>query len=181
MPINTQLVLLQCTASYPIEKYEEMDLRVIQTYIEKFPQAVTGLSDHTLDNNTAIASIAMGASIIEKHFTLDRKSGGPDDSFSLEPPELRALCQGVKTAWLALGKVDYGSKSSEQGNLKFRRSLYFVCDLKAGEIIENKHVRSVRPGYGLAPKYLYQILGKRVACDVDRNTAVEWRHVIHKE
>jgi N-acetylneuraminate synthase len=96
---------------------------------------VTGLSDHTLDNATAIASIALGVSIIEKHFTLSRKGGGPDDSFSLEPGEFSALCRGARTAWEAMGQVDYGRKSSEQGNVKFRRSLYFVKELKAGDRI----------------------------------------------
>jgi N-acetylneuraminate synthase len=133
---------------------------------------VTGLSDHTLDNTTAIASVVLGASIIEKHFTLDRNGGGPDDSFSLEPAELAALCQGAKTAWQALGCVDYGRKSSEQGNVKFRRSLYFVRDMKAGEVITPTHVRSVRPGFGLPPKWLDSILEQRVTRDVSANTPV---------
>jgi N-acetylneuraminate synthase len=96
---------------------------------------VTGLSDHTLDNTTAIASVTLGANIIEKHLSLDRKGGGPDDSFSLEPLELAALCHGAKTAWSSLGQVYYGRKSSEQGKVKFRRSLYFVKDLEVGEVI----------------------------------------------
>ena len=108
----------------------------------------------------------MGASIIEKHFTLHRNGGGPDDSFSLEPHELAELCKGSKTAWSALGKVDYGQKSSEKGNIKFRRSLYFVADLKAGAIIHEQHVKSVRPGLGLKPNRLYDIIGKRVNRDV---------------
>jgi N-acetylneuraminate synthase len=125
-----------------------------------------------LDNTTAITSVAMGASIIEKHFTLDRSGGGPDDSFSLEPADLAALCQGAKTAWQALGRVDYGRKSSEQGNVKFRRSLYFVRDLKAGDLITADSVRSVRPGFGLPPKYLNTIIGKRLHTDVQRNSPV---------
>ena len=96
---------------------------------------MTGLSDHTLDNTTAIASVVLGASLIEKHFTLDRNGGGPDDSFSLEPTDLVALCRDSKTAWKALGQIDYGRKSSEQGNAQFRRSLYFVKDMQAGEVI----------------------------------------------
>jgi N-acetylneuraminate synthase len=138
--------------------------------IQRFGLTV-GLSDHTLDNTTAITSVAMGASIIEKHFTLDRKGGGPDDSFSLEPAELLALCKDSKTAWAELGRVDYSRKSSEQGNVKFRRSLYFVKNLKAGDVITADAVRSVRPGFGLAPKYLNQIIGKRVVKDVETNTA----------
>jgi len=133
---------------------------------------VTGLSDHTLDNTTAITSVAMGASIIEKHFTLNRSGGGPDDSFSLEPDELAAVCKDSKTAWAALGKVDYGCKSSEQGNVKFRRSLYFVKDLKAGDVITADAVRSVRPGFGLSPKYLESIVGLRVLKSVEMNSPV---------
>src|SRR5690606_12962740 len=122
--------------------------------------------DHTLDNTTAIASVALGASIIEKHFTLDRSGGGPDDSFSLEPPEMAALCTGARTAWEALGRVDYGRKSSEQGNVQFRRSLYFVKDLKAGDVITPDAVRSVRPGFGLAPKHLNLVIGRRAVRSV---------------
>src|SRR5690606_15581443 len=128
--------------------------------------------DHTLDNTTAIASVALGASIIEKHFTLDRSGGGPDDSFSLEPAEMAALCSGARTAWQALGKVDYGRKSSEQGNVKFRRSLYFVKDLKAGEVITADAVRSVRPGFGLAPKHLEAVIGRKVGQNTPAFTAV---------
>jgi N-acetylneuraminate synthase len=133
---------------------------------------VTGLSDHTLDNTTAIASVVLGASIIEKHFTLDRNGGGPDDSFSLEPADLAALCRDSKTAWKALGKVDYGRKSSEQGNVQFRRSLYFVKDMKAGDVITEDCIRSVRPGYGLAPKYFGKIVGESVKCDIIANSPV---------
>ena len=148
-----------CVSGYPAPP-EDHNLRTIPDMIERFG-LVTGLSDHTLDNTTAIASVVMGATIIEKHFTLDRSSGGPDDSFSLEPAELAAL-----------GKVDYGRKSSEQGNVKFRRSLYFVKDLKAGDVITADAVRSVRPGFGVAPKYLESIIGKRIQIDVNANHAV---------
>jgi len=132
------------------------------------------LSDHTIDNTTAIASVALGACIIEKHVTLDRNGGGPDDSFSLEPDELKALCDGAKTAWSALGQVDYGRKSSELSNVKFRRSLYFVKDMQAGEVITEEHVRSVRPGYGLAPKELESILGRRTVQEVKKGVAVSF-------
>jgi len=127
---------------------------------------VTDLSDYTIDNTTAITSVALGASIIEKHVTLDRNGGGPDDSFSLEPEELNQLCLGVNTAWESLGKIDYGRKSSEKGNIKFRRSLYFVKDIKEGEVITSEHVKSIRPGYGLAPKYLESIIGLSVKKDI---------------
>jgi len=139
--------------------------------IERFG-LVTGLSDHTLDNTTAIASVVLGASIIEKHFTLDRNGGGPDDSFSLEPADLTALCRDSKTAWKALGQVDYGRKSSEQGNAQFRRSLYFVKDMKSGDVITEECVRSVRPGYGLAPKHYSEVVGRAVNQTVFRNTPV---------
>ena len=132
--------------------------------IEKF-DLVTGLSDHTLDNTTAIASVALGASIIEKHLTLDRDGGGPDDSFSLEPVEMAALCRDTETAWSALGRVNYGRKSSEQGNVQFRRSLYFVKDMKAGEVITPECIRSVRPGYGLPPKYCDKVIGTKTTTD----------------
>lgn len=135
---------------------------------------VTGLSDHTLDNATAISSVAMGASIIEKHFTLDRKGGGPDDSFSLQTEELAALCKDSKTAWAALGKVDYGRKSSEEGSVKHRRSLYICRDIKAGEVLTHEFVRSVRPGFGLPPKYFEQILGRTAKHDIAHGTPLSW-------
>lgn len=145
-----ELAILHCVSGYPAPA-EDYNLRTIPDMMQRFG-LVTGLSDHTLDNTTAIASVVLGASIIEKHFTLDRNGGGPDDSFSLEPVELAALCRDSKTVWSALGKVDYGRKSSEQGNAKFRRSLYFVKDLKAGDVITPNAIRSVRPGFGVAPK-----------------------------
>lgn len=165
-----ELAILHCVSGYPAPA-EDYNLRTIPDMIDRFG-LVTGLSDHTLDNTTALASVALGACVIEKHFTLDRNGGGPDDSFSLEPLELKALCDGVKTAWSSLGSVDYGRKSSEQGNIRFRRSIYFIKNLKAGDVITNDCVRSVRPGFGLAPKYLSDILGKRVNQDIKINTAV---------
>jgi N-acetylneuraminate synthase len=165
-----ELAILHCVSGYPAPA-EDYNLRTIPDMIERFG-LVTGLSDHTLDNTTAITSVALGASIIEKHFTLDRSGGGPDDSFSLEPAEMAALCQGANTAWSALGKIDYGRKSSEQSNTQFRRSLYFVKDLKAGDTITADAVRSVRPGYGAAPKYLDQVIGQRVSSDTPANSPV---------
>ena len=170
-----ELAILHCVSGYPAPA-EDYNLRTIPDMIERFG-LITGLSDHTLDNTTAIASVVMGASIIEKHFTLNRNGGGPDDSFSLEPTELAELCRDSKTAWAALGKVDYGRKSSEQGNVKFRRSLYFVRDLKAGDVITADAVRSIRPGFGLAPKYLDEVLGATLKTDVDFGTAISWDHL----
>ncbi|WP_254277421.1 pseudaminic acid synthase [Halomonas sp. 3H] len=165
-----QLAILHCVSGYPAPP-EDYNLRTIPDMVERFG-LVTGLSDHTIDNTTAITSVALGASLIEKHFTLDRNGGGPDDSFSLEPAELAALCRDAKTAWQALGQVDYGRKSSEQGNVQFRRSLYFVKDLKAGDVITEDAVRSVRPGYGVAPKHLSKVIGSVTKQDIEANTAV---------
>ena len=167
-----ELAILHCVSGYPAPA-EDYNLRTMIDMQQRFG-LVTGLSDHTIDNTTAITSVALGASIIEKHVTLDRRGGGPDDSFSLEPAELKALCEGAKTAWQCLGKVDYGRKSSEQANVKFRRSLYFVKDIKAGEIITAEHIKSIRPGYGLAPKYLGQIVGKRINKNMSAGTKSSW-------
>lgn len=165
-----ELAILHCVSGYPAPA-EDYNLRTLADMSERF-NVLTGLSDHTLDNTTAIVSAALGASIIEKHFTLDRSGGGPDDSFSLEPAELAALCRDTKTAKAALGQVDYGRKSSEQGNVKFRRSLYFVKDMKAGDVITEDCIRSVRPGYGLVPKYFKELIGKKVAVDIKINSPV---------
>ncbi len=165
-----ELAILHCVSGYPAPA-KDYNLRTILDMIERFG-LVTGLSDHTIDNTTAITSVALGASIIEKHFTLNRNGGGPDDSFSLEPNEMAALCVGAKTAWEALGCVDYGRKSSEIGNAQFRRSLYFVRDLKAGDVVTAEDVRSVRPGFGLAPKFIDDVVGKKVIKDCSFGTAV---------
>jgi pseudaminic acid synthase len=167
-----ELALLHCVSGYPAAP-AEYGLRTLADMIERFG-VVTGLSDHTLDNTIAIASVALGASIIEKHFTLDRSGGGPDDSFSLHPDELAALCRDAKTAFSALGTVDYGLKSSERDNLKFRRSLYVTRDVRAGEAVTPDNVRSVRPGFGLPPKHLDAIMGARFATDVRANTPLRW-------
>ncbi len=164
------LAILHCVSGYPAPA-EEYNLKTIPDMISKF-DLITGLSDHTLDNTIAIGSVALGAAIIEKHFTLNRNAGGPDDSFSLEPDKMRELCRDVKKTWASLGRVDYGRKSSEKGNVKFRRSLYFTNDLKPGEIIRMKDIRSVRPGYGLPPKYFDKIVGKKVIKFVSKNSAV---------
>jgi N-acetylneuraminate synthase len=140
--------------------------------IERY-KLVTGLSDHTVENTTAIASVSLGASIIEKHFTLDRNRGGPDDGFSLEPDELFELCRATRIAWTALGKIDYSRKPSEEGTIKFRRSLYYTKSLEAGAILTLNDLRSVRPGYGLPPKNLYSLVGKQLAKDVRVNSPVK--------
>jgi N-acetylneuraminate synthase len=165
------LAILHCVSGYPAPA-EDYNLMTIPDMAKRFGVPV-GLSDHTLDNTTAIASVALGACIIEKHFTLDRSGGGPDDSFSLEPAELLELCTGARTAWSALGRVDYGRKASERGNIRFRRSLYFVKALRAGDIVTADSVRSVRPGYGAPPKMLDEIVGRRMKATVAENSRVD--------
>lgn len=167
-----QLAILHCVSGYPAPA-EDYNLKTISDMRQRFG-LVTGLSDHTLDNTTAIASVVMGASIIEKHFTLDRNGGSPDDSFSLEPEDLAALCRDSKTAWKALGEVNYGRKSSEQGNAQFRRSLYVVKEVAAGQPLTADAIRSVRPGYGIAPKHQDQVIGKRATRRLAYGEPLKW-------
>lgn len=167
-----ELAILHCVSGYPAPA-SDYNLRTILDMIQRYG-LVTGLSDHTVGTTTAIASVALGAAIIEKHVTLDRNGGGPDDSFSLEPAELAAFCRDSKIVWEALGKIDYDRKSSEQGNVQFRRSLYFVKDLQVGVVVTEDVVRSVRPGHGLAPKYFEIIIGRKLAKPVTLNTPVTW-------
>lgn len=171
-----ELAILHCVSGYPAPP-EDYNLRTIPDMIERF-SLVTGLSDHTLDNTTAIASIALGGSIIEKHFTLDRNGGGPDDSFSIEPEQMRMLCKGAKSAWQALGNVSYSKKSSESGSVRFRRSLYFTKDQSAGDVITADAIRSVRPGFGLPPKWLKKIIGKKLKQDVKFGSPVKLEKII---
>lgn len=166
-----ELAILHCVSGYPAPA-RDYNLRTLPDMMQRFG-VVTGLSDHTLDNTTAIASVALGACIIEKHFTLDRRGGGPDDSFSLEPAELAALCRDSRIVWEALGEVSYELKDSEKPNLQFRRSLYFVRDIQAGEVITADAVRSVRPGNGLPPKAFDQIVGRIAAKAIRANTPVQ--------
>jgi pseudaminic acid synthase len=167
----SDLVVLHCVSGYPSPAHD-YNLRTIGDMAHRFNVQV-GLSDHTLDNTVAITSVAFGATVIEKHFTLDRNGGGPDDSFSLEPAQFGQLCEAVKTAWSACGHVSYQLKPSEEANVKFRRSLYFVRDLAAGEMIGPDAFRAVRPGYGAPPKFGDLILGKRVKSAVKAKTPVQ--------
>ena len=167
-----ELVVLHCVSGYPAPA-ADYNLRTLPDMAARFGTLV-GLSDHTLDNTTAVASVVLGACVIEKHFTLDRNGGGADDSFSLEPDGLQALCRDSKTAWQALGRVHYGLKSSEQGNVQFRRSLYFVKDLQKGDAIDETCIRSVRPGFGIAPKHFDELIGKRLTRNVQANTKTDW-------
>lgn len=167
-----EIALLHCVSGYPAP-HSDYNLHTISDMKKNF-DCVVGLSDHTLSNVTAICSIPLGASLIEKHVTLNRNGGGPDDSFSLEPNDLKQLCDDSLVAWQSMGSVDYDKKESEQGNAKFRRSLYFVDDLESGEIIHSHHIKSVRPGYGESPKFFDYFLGKRVKKSVKRNTPVKF-------
>ena len=167
-----QLVVLHCVSGYPAPA-EDANLRTIPHLAEAF-DVVSGLSDHTHGIGVAVASIALGACVIEKHFTLRRADGGPDADFSLEPEELAALVQNCRLAWQALGRVNYDLKGSERGNMCFRRSLYVVCDIAAGEELTEANVRSIRPGYGLAPKLLPVILGRRARHPIQRGTPLSW-------
>ena len=171
-----ELAILQCVSGYPAMA-ADYNLRTIPDLIDRFG-LVTGLSDHTLENTTAITSVAMGASIIEKHVTLNRGGGGPDDSFSLEPAELAALCKDSKTAYASLGQVSYEQPQCEKGSLVFRRSLYVVETIQAGEIFTSQNVRSIRPGFGLPPKHLPAILGKRARREVLCGTPMSFDLVI---
>ena len=168
----TDLTLLKCTSSYPASP-EGTNLRTIPHMRELFGCAV-GLSDHTLGIGAAVASVALGAAVIEKHFTLSRAEGGVDAAFSLEPAEMAQLVRECRTAALALGAVSYERAEQEQKSLQFRRSLYIVEDMKAGDVFTEKNLRRIRPGMGLSPKYYDVLLGRCVKCDVKRGTPLSW-------
>lgn len=168
------LVLLKCTSSYPASP-SDSNVATIADMRTRFACEV-GLSDHTLGVGAAVASVAVGATVIEKHFTLARADGGVDSAFSLEPDELRALVVETERAWQALGAVRYGVSQAEKGSLVFRRSLYVVEDMGAGEVLTRKNLRAIRPGSGLSPKYLEQLLGRKVRRAVKRGTpaSLDW-------
>ncbi len=167
-----EIVLLHCISGYPTPA-EEANLRTLPDLAERF-DAVAGLSDHTLGPEVPIAAVALGAHVIEKHFTLRRADGGPDSAFSLEPEELKQLCDSCRTTWRALGRVDYTRKPSEEGNAAFRRSLYVVEDIAAGEAFTARNLRAIRPGYGLPPKHLKKFLGQPAKTAIKRGTPLTW-------
>ena len=164
------LVMLHCVSAYP-SLPGDYNLATIADMRKKLGVPI-GLSDHTLSNTTAIASIALGACFIEKHVTLDRSAGGPDDSFSLTEFELKTLVEDSRAAFDAIGDIDYTLKSSEKGNIQFRRSIYFVSDLCEGDIITKDDIRSVRPGFGVPPKMFKFLLGRKMTANVKKNTPV---------
>ncbi|CAH1535379.1 Pseudaminic acid synthase [Vibrio owensii] len=170
-----KLIVLHCVSGYPAPA-DQYNLRTIADISERFG-VLSGLSDHTIDNATAVASVVLGASLIEKHVTMDRNGGGADDSFSLEPHELAQLCKDAKTAWQALGKVNYERTEAEKGNVKFRRSLYVVKDIAEGEEFTEDNVRSIRPGFGLAPKFYNEIIGKKANLKLKKGTATKKEYI----
>ena len=167
-----ELVLFKCTSTYPAEP-DNTNIATIPHMRALFDCQV-GLSDHTMGVGVSVASIALGATVIEKHFTLRRAEGGVDSSFSLEPEELAALVTETSRAWKSLGRVQYGATGAELKSLQFRRSLYVVKDLKAGDALSADNVRAIRPGLGLPPKFLDEVLGCKVGAPVARGTPLAW-------
>jgi len=171
----TQLALLKCTSAYPSPP-EEMNLRTISHLSNAFGVPV-GLSDHTLGFSVPVAAVTLGACIVEKHLTIRRSDGGPDAAFSLEPAEFKAMVNAVRVAEAALGRVNYEVTKNEAASRNFRRSLFVVEDVKSGEVFTPKNVRSIRPGYGLPPKYLPIVIGRQAAQDLTRGTPLSWKHL----
>lgn len=172
---NDQIALLKCTSSYPAP-FEDANLRTIPDMADRFG-TVVGLSDHTLGISVPIAAVSLGARIIEKHFILDRNLGGPDALFSLEPAEFMAMVTSIREAEKALGKVNYELNEKTKRSREFSRSLFAVEDIKPGEIITEKNVRSIRPGHGLHPRHLKDVVGKKTKTEITRGTPLAWGHL----
>ena len=170
-----QIALLKCTSAYPALS-EEMNLRTITHLAEAFDCPV-GLSDHTLGVAVPVAAVAMGACIVEKHFTLSRRVPGPDSAFSLEPDEFKSMVEAIRVTEKALGSVQYRLTEGEAASRVFRRSLFLVRDIKKGEIFTESNIRSIRPGYGLAPKFMGEVLGRSAATDLVEGTPLQWSHI----
>lgn len=168
----SEIVLLKCTSSYPATP-EQSNIRTIPHLRALFDTEV-GLSDHTMGLGAPLAAVALGATVIEKHFTLSRAEGGVDSAFSLEPTELAALVTESERAWQSLGSVSYGKSSAEESSMQFRRSLYVSKEMKAGEEFTAANLRAIRPGFGLAPRYYDLLIGRRVSKDVAVGTPVSW-------
>jgi N-acetylneuraminate synthase len=167
-----QIALLKCTSAYPAPP-EDMNLRAIPDLAATFKVPV-GLSDHTLTNAVSIAAVALGACIVEKHMTLSRSINGPDSNFSLEPHEFRDLVATIRLVEKALGAAKYEITKSEEGSRLFRRSLFVVKDMKAGDVFTEDNVRSIRPSYGLPPKHIKELFGRRAASDIKKGTPLVW-------
>jgi pseudaminic acid synthase len=166
------LILLHCISSYPAPP-EQSNLKTIPDLMDRFG-VLSGLSDHTMGTTVALTSVAMGASVIEKHFTLSRDDKGPDSEFSVEPHELKKLCEETKIAYLSLGSPGYELKDAEREGLNYRRSLYAIKDIKKGELITENNIRSIRPGNGLLPKYYEIVIGSVATQDIDFGTPLTW-------
>lgn len=166
------LILLKCTSTYPATASNTNILTI--PHMQGLFKCQVGLSDHTMGVGVSVASVALGATVIEKHFTLDRADGGVDSTFSMEPAEMQQLVLETERAWQALGEISYGPIAAEQKSIQFRRSLYVVKDIRAGELVTSENVRAIRPGFGIAPKYLELVVGKKINQDVKRGTAFSW-------
>ncbi|MFC1964857.1 pseudaminic acid synthase [Chloroflexota bacterium] len=175
---GTQIALLKCTSAYPAS-VKEMNLLAIPHLAERFGVPV-GLSDHTLETTLLAAAVALGACIVEKHFTLSRNTSGPDSAFSLEPTEFKEMVATIRSAEKALGKAYYGISETEAKSRIFRRSLFVVRNMKTGDTFTEENVRSIRPGYGLAPKHLRDVLGQQASQDIKRGTPLSWPHVMNR-
>ena len=171
-----QLILLKCTSTYPATP-ENTNLRTLPHLRDAFAGCEVGLSDHTMGCGVAVGAVALGATVVEKHFTLARADGGVDSAFSLEPEELRQLRVETERAWLGLGQVAYGGTQAEEKSRAFRRTLYVSADIRAGEPLTAQNVRIVRPGFGLPPKYYDIVIGKRVNRDIAAGTPVGWEFI----
>lgn len=172
---SKEISLLKCTSAYPAP-VEEMNLRTIPHMAERFGMPV-GLSDHTLGSDVAVASVALGACIVEKHFTLSRKTPCPDSVFSIEPEEFKAMVEAIRNVEKALGQISYDITPGQTELRAFRRSLFVVKDVKAGEVFTEENIRSIRPGDGLKPKYIHNVIGRRAASAIERGTPLAWNHL----
>jgi len=170
-----KFVLLKCTSTYPATPENSNVLTI--PHMRKLFKCEVGLSDHTMGIGSSVAAVSHGATVIEKHFTLNRSDGGVDSAFSLEPEEMKQLVIETERAWQSLGKIKYGTSEAEKGSLTFRRSLYIAEDMKKDDILNEKNLRIIRPGLGLAPKYYDVVLGRKVNQDVKKGTAVNWEMV----
>jgi len=166
------LFLLHCISSYPAPMKQANLLQM--NYLSERFEVMPGLSDHTLGTTAAVAAVALGACIIEKHFTLSRNDKGPDSEFSIEPAEMQQLCKDAYDTWTALGQRDFRRQKAEEASRQFRRSIYFVKDMKKGEIIRHQHIKRIRPGFGLPPKHFDELLGRSVKQDIEYGTPTQW-------
>lgn len=170
---NEDIILLKCTSAYP-SPLEDINLNTIPNMAETF-DTIVGISDHTLGNTVSLGAVALGAKVVEKHFTLKRSEGGPDAAFSMEPQEFKAMVQGIRDMEKALGKVTYELTEKQIRSKEHSRSLFVVKDIKEGELFTEENVKSIRPGFGLPTKYISEIVGKRAKYDIKKGTPMEWK------